>query len=228
MSESSESNSYLATKVKYLNPKELHVNILLDEIHIKPCVNYKNSKLSGATDEGATATSLHCFMISSLLSSNKDAAALIPAKNLTAENLCNILKSLLKRLVEAQYNVISIISDGNRINRKLFTLFAGCSSMAELPSWVVDPFNDQQCIFLLFDSVCTLKCIRNNWLNLKNCKKTFIFPDIADNNKVLYASFAELESIYLKEAKYTLKKAPSLSWKAPTLTCWKDKTLNWL
>ena len=45
-------------------------------------------------------------------------------------------------------------------------------------------------------------------------KKAFIFPDIADNNKVLYASFAELESIYLKEAKYTLKKAPTLSWKA--------------
>ena len=56
MSESSESNSYLATKVKYLNPKDLHVNILLDEIHIKPCITNKNSKLSGATDEGATAT----------------------------------------------------------------------------------------------------------------------------------------------------------------------------
>ena len=86
--------------------------------------------------------------------------------------------------------------------------------MAELPSWVVNPFNDQQSIFLLFNSVRILKCIRNNWLNLKNCKKTFIFPDIADNNKVLYASFAELESIYLKEAKYKLKKAPTLSWKA--------------
>ena len=140
----------MAIKVKYLNPKELHVNILLDEIHIKPCITYKNSKLSGATDKGATATSLHCVMISSLLSSNKDVAALIPAKNLTAENLCNILKSLLKRLVEAQYNVISIISDGNRINKKLLTLFAGCSSMAELPLWVVNLFNDQKHIFFAF------------------------------------------------------------------------------
>ena len=35
------------------------------------------------------------FMISSLLS------VLIPAKNLIAENLCNILKNLLKRLAEA-------------------------------------------------------------------------------------------------------------------------------
>ena len=159
MSESSESNSYLATKVKYLNPKELHVNILLDEIHIKPYITYKNSKLSGVTDEGATATSLHCFMISSLLLSNKDVAVLIPAKNLTAENLCNILKSLLKRLVEAQYNVINIISDGNKINKKLFTLFAGYSLMAELPSWVVNSFNDQQCIFLLFDSVHILTLV---------------------------------------------------------------------
>ena len=147
ISESSELTSHLETKVKYLNPKELHVNILLDEIHIKPYITYKNSKLSGATDKGATATSLHCYMISSLLLSNKDVVALIPEKYLTAENLCNILKPLLKRLVEAQYNVISIISDDNRINRKLFTLFAGCSTMAELPSWVVNPFNDQQTIF---------------------------------------------------------------------------------
>ena len=119
--------------------------------------------------------SFHCFMISSLLSSNKDVVTLIPAKNLTVENLCNILKSLLKRLLEAQYNVISIISNGNRINRKLLTLFAGCSTMAELPSWVVTLFNNQQHIFLLFNSVHILKCIRNNWFNLKNCKKTFIF-----------------------------------------------------
>ena len=83
--------------------------------------------------------------------------------------------------------------------------------------------------FLLFDSVHILKCTRNNWLNLKNCKKNFIFPDIADNNKVLYASFAELECIYLKEAKYTLKKARlHCHGKHSTLTHWKDKTLNWL
>ena len=67
---------------------------------------------------------------------------------------------------------------------------------------------------MLFDSVHILKCIQNNWINLKNYKKTFSFPDFEDNEKILRASFADLETIYLLEIFLTLKKAPALSWKA--------------
>ena len=42
-------------------------------------------------------------------------------------------------------------------------------------------------------------------VKFEKLQKTFIFFDIADNNKVLYALLAELESIYLREAGYTLK-----------------------
>ena len=49
---------------------------------------------------------------------------------------------------------------------------------------------------------------------MKNYKKAFSFPDFEDNEKILQASFADLETIYLLETSLTLKKAPALLWKA--------------
>jgi hypothetical protein len=51
----------------------------------------------------------------------------------------------------------------------------------------------------MFDTVHIAKCIRNNWINLKDSAKTFIFPsfdaisieDVSDQN-VLKAKFTEL------------------------------------
>ena len=206
---SAESNDYLKTKTKYLKPQGLYVNVQLDKIHIRPCVTYKNGRLTGTNKEGETATS-----ISSLLSNNKDVVALLPTKKITAEKLCSLLKSVLKTVTSSGYSVISIITDGNRINEKMFHLIAGCPSTTHLPVYITNLYNQERPIFLLFDLVHILKCIRNNWINLKNYKKAFSFPDFEDNEKILRASFADLETIYLLETSLTLKKAPALSWKA--------------
>ena len=170
-----ETNAYLKTKLKYLKPQERYINLLLDEIHIKPGVIYKNSKLTGTNDDGDIATSIHCFMITSLLSNNKDVVALVPATKITAEQLCKLTKSILQRLASSGYRVISIITDGNRINRKMFKLLAGCFDVSDLPSSIPNPCKPDEQIFFLFDSVHILKCIRNNWINLKNHKKTSLF-----------------------------------------------------
>ena len=42
------------------------------------------------------------------------------AKKITAEKLCSLLKSVLKTVTSFGYLVISIITDGNRINKKMF------------------------------------------------------------------------------------------------------------
>ena len=110
---SAEYNEYLKTKTKYLKPQELYVNVQLNEIHIRPCVTLKNGRLTGTNEEGETATSIHCFLISSLLSNNKDVVALVPTKKITAEKLCSLPKSVLKIVTSSGYSVISIITDGN-------------------------------------------------------------------------------------------------------------------
>ena len=69
-------------------------------------------------------------------------------------------------------------------------------------------------IFLLFDSVHIFKCIRNNWINLKNYRKTLTFPEIDNLGNMLQASFVDLEVIHNLEMSKILKKAPQLTWKA--------------
>ena len=59
-----------------------------------------------------------------------------------------------------------------------------------------------------------LKCIRNNWINLKKIKRTFTFPGFNDYNEIFRASFAELEHVYEMEKSLTIKQAYRLSWKA--------------
>ena len=66
----------------------------------------------------------------------------------------------------------------------------------------------------LFDSVHILKCIRNNWINLKNFERTFTFPGFNDYNEIFCASFVELEHIYEMEKSLTIKQAYRVSWKA--------------
>ena len=53
----------------------------------------------------------------------------------------------------------------------MFYLIVDCPSTTDLPVHITNPYNQERPIFLLFDSVHILKCIRNNWINLKNYKK---------------------------------------------------------
>ena len=70
------------------------------------------------------------------------------------------------------------------------------------------------CKIFLFDSIYIFKCIRNNWINLKNYRKTLTFPEIDNLGNMLQASFVDLEVIHNLEMSKILKKAPQLTWKA--------------
>ncbi|VEN51583.1 unnamed protein product, partial [Callosobruchus maculatus] len=67
--------------------------------------------------------------------------------------------------------------------------------------------------FLMFDTVHLLKNIRNNWLNLKNITKTFIFPDFDNNKLVRKANFVDIRNFYKLDANLLVKAAPKLNYK---------------
>ena len=79
--------------------------------------------------------------------------------------------------------------------------------------YIINHVNNIDKIFILFDSVCILKCIRNNWINLKFFKRTFTFPVFNDYNEILCASFAELEHVYETGKSLTIRQAYRFSWK---------------
>ena len=63
-------------------------------VHVKPLLTYKNGKLIGSTEKDI-ATTIHCFMITLLFSSNKDIVRFVPAKKMPAEELLMHLKNVL-------------------------------------------------------------------------------------------------------------------------------------
>ncbi|XP_023225604.1 uncharacterized protein LOC111626460 [Centruroides sculpturatus] len=210
--------TYLHKKSKILNKEECIVNVLLDEIYVKPKLLYKSGRIEGMSKniENTKATTMQLFMISSVFSKNKDVVALFPVKNLTGIKLHEMTCSVLKLLKKFGYKVITIISDNNRINRVMFEKF--CNGL--LTTNIQNPYSPSDKIFLLFDSVHLLKCIRNNWLNQHDNRQTFVFPTLQNsvlfdyNNSlpdICFDNLQCLKTIHFQEKSSTVKLAPKLS-----------------
>lgn len=82
--------------------------------------------------------------------------------------------------------------------------------------------------YVFFDSVHILKCIRNNWINLKNNNHEFTVPfwkelvhykntDIESNNEqhdgITKATFSHLRDLYKLEQNMLVKSAPNINYK---------------
>ena len=69
----------------------------------------------------------------------------------------------------------AICTDNYPLHVSVFKLFSHDEKI--LQPRVVHPFNPTRNLILFFDIVHIMKSIRNNWLNLKDYEKTFIYPD---------------------------------------------------
>ena len=114
---------------------------------------------------------IQAFMISSIMSKNKDIVSLVPVAKMTGNYLFELITKVVINVTNAGFTVNSVISDNNVINRKAFMLLSKTNS---LQSYFLNPVNNSR-IYILFDSVHILKCIRNNWLNVKSNDKTLVF-----------------------------------------------------
>ena len=207
----SEHILYLKEIISCLKEKEKLVNVLLDEIHVQKRMSYKGGQLHGAsTNSTDVATTIQVFMITSPLSSYKHVVALFPVCNLTTDTLLQQTETVIKVLHDIGFQVLTLVSDNNRVNRHMFEKLCGGS----LTSFIRNPCNHNDCIFLLFDTVHLLKCIRNNWLNKKNPAQTFVFPSPENPNVVKHASLSSLKTIHSSERTSHVKLAPGLSEKS--------------
>lgn len=219
-----ENFSFLKGRCNSLSENERTVNLLIDEIYIKPCITFKSQTITGFTENKKDcATTIQAFMFSSIFSKAKEIVALVPVFKLTASELHELSLKVLQMLETIGFTVLTIISDNNRVNRNMFLKLCGGN---EMKVCIPNPFNPSKKLFLLFDSVHLIKSIRNNWLNQKDVDKKFIFPNpkIVFNSDGLnldsyafnigHASFSLLRNIYQEESKSLLKLAPKLSLKA--------------
>ena len=204
--------AYLTQKAQLLQPHERDVSLLLDEIYVNPKVGYKAGTLEGfATNCDMTqATTVQAFMITSVLSNNKDVAALVPVKNLTACFLKELTLQVISMVEKAGFRVLCVISDNNKVNGNMFGSLCG----GDIRSSIAHPLDSGRRLFFFFDSVHLMKCVRNNWINQKDVEQTIAFPDFLNGEKVCKARFKILKDLYKSEKNSVVKLAPSLNQRA--------------
>jgi hypothetical protein len=203
--------NYIREKRKLLDPRSSVVSVLVDEIYSKPEVRYSGGQLHGIalnSSKCEAATTVQAFMIKSLFSKNRDMVALYPVRTLTSQVLLSMTLEVLQALVETGYTAVSLVSDNNRVNRKMFEMLCDGILQHSIPH----PYQPGDKLFLLFDTVHGFKNIRNNWLN--NYFQTFLFPDPYKLEEVKSATFYHLKLVYEKEKEALVKMAPGLCNKA--------------
>lgn len=220
--------AYLSKKKSCLNDNELFVNLLLDEVYVKRDVTYKAGKIKGMVvkKSGPEAEeTVQTFMISSIMSNYKDVVGLFPQTHVSGEGLYLLVQKIIELLSSIGFNIVSIICDNNRVNRKMFEMLCG----GTIKESINNPYNEDT-IFLLFDTVHIFKCIRNNWLNQRDSQQTFKFPEPEillnqistteqDPNTMIYpqncmfARVSDLKEVYNFEQNNVVKLAPALSQK---------------
>ena len=78
-------------------------------------------------------------MLSSILSNNRDVVSLVPVQQMTSSYLCDLTKQVITNVTNAGYTVISIISDNNVVNRKMFMSLSGSD---HLMPYIINPVNN--------------------------------------------------------------------------------------
>ena len=200
--------NYLKARRAGLTSSQSYINLMLDEIYTVKRIKYSSAsgKVMGLTQAGEVASTILCFMASTVCDKYQDVVALIPISHLNADKLKEATWNVLQLLAESGFNVVSLCCDNHNANRSFFKNVL-CGGV--LSSMVYNPVTKRP-LFLLFDSVHNLKNIYNNF-----CKRGILsFPSIDDPTSIKTASFIDIRNLYAEESKQPLKLAHKLTQKS--------------
>jgi len=117
-------------------------------------------------------------MIASLFGMTKEVVSLNPVKNIIATELVTMLCTVIDVVQQSGFVIVALIADNNQVNCKAFEMLA---STGKLEHDIPNPNFPDKRIFILFDTVHIMKCIRNNWLNQGDVDQTFCYPVIPEH-----------------------------------------------
>jgi hypothetical protein len=173
-----EQIKYLKLQASRLSKRELYVVLQLDEIHVLPSLSYKGGSFSGTALNSVNeqAHTVQAFMISSVFGSAKEIVALFPVKCLVAEDLVDMIKKVITTVQECGFIIVNIVSDNNQVNAKAFASLCGDRPIED---GIINPMFPNMKIFIMYDTVHIVKCVRNNWLNQKANYQCFEYPQLS-------------------------------------------------
>lgn len=78
-------------------------------------------------------------------------------------------------------------------------------------SEIKHPLDENRKLFIIFDAVHILKCIRSNWERKTDSNRIIVFPDLDNSENLLNAQYRHLELMYELEKNNLLKFGHTLS-----------------
>ena len=177
--------------------------LMLDEIYAKAALLLHGSTMFGqaANDPSKLATTVLSMMLKAAFGGPEFIAKMLPVANLDSAFQFSETMSLIKNIDALDAEVLAVVVDGNRVNQKFFKNFtrvAGKPWLAYLPEM-------NKFLYLLYDYVHLLKCVRNNWLTEDNGELEYEW-----NGETFVAKWNILRHLYLLESS-SLAKLSKLS-----------------
>ena len=161
----------IATTFKHL---ERHVILQMDEVHILSDAAYKGGRVIGSIDHPedppTTVFSIMISMFSRQVFHNCTVNSFVL---FFRRKLYPIIKSTIYDIEACDLFVEALCTYNYSLNVRLYNLFSADNTLV---TKVTRPCNPERSLILFFDIVHIIKCIHNNWLNLKDYERTFIYP----------------------------------------------------
>ena len=195
---------YFRNRITELCPKERTVIVLIDEVYVAQKLEFHGGKLYGYMDDKPAKTVL-TFMVSSLYGKYRDVVAMYPQCSLSAKEIKEYFFRMLPMLMEIGFSVAGLGVDNYSANR---TFFKTELCQGEFKTFVANPYNNNERIYLLIDAVHTMKNVYNNFLS----KKMFECPPFCGQS-IGKPKFEHIHKIYEMERGKPLKIAHKLSYK---------------
>ena len=186
---------FVSNILSKLNDNQRLCNILVDEVYVKPSLQYHGGHLFGRAKNNPDmlASTVLAIMIKCLHGGPNFLLKMIPVAKMTAQFLYEQVTAVIDLISSLHGTVISVITDNNRTNQAFFKLF---------PTVEDKPWLTQDGIFLLFDYVHLIKSVRNNWitettqeLEFKHRKSVARWKDLIDLFELEKDNVAKLSSL---------------------------------
>lgn len=147
-------NKYLKKIIANIRPIDKLVVLEIDEICLDCRLVYKAKSLIGAAEnKDDMAKTLNAFLVNSCFGNGlKDIVRLVPTTNPSGFDLKRYTWSVIDQLQALNLKFVAIVTDNNKLNRKMFTLF-DTSFKFDNPMYL------GQTIKCLFDTVHILKTL---------------------------------------------------------------------
>ena len=177
---------YLKVECQNFDKFKRHVILQLDEIHVQSKYTYKGGRIFGSpfinpdfitpisqSFDLDPAKTVLAFQISpnGLFTKWSEIVRLLPCRNAKSSELLPVVNQVIIDIESCGLKVIAVCTDDYQLNLSLFKSLANSSNLQFSFSNPADP---TRAIFLMFDLVHIIKCIRNNWINQKDPLTTLI------------------------------------------------------